>query len=481
MRWLIGLTATALAFAGLTGCTNSTEEAAPVAFENQVGVQLFMWNWDSIAKECQHLSDVGIDYVLTSPVQEHIRGEAWWTVYQPVSYQIESRLGTRAEFQAMTSTCNDLGVAVIVDAVINHMSASDSGTGVAGTEYSKYEYPDLYTREDFHNCNLTPNDQIANYLDRPQVQTCELLGLSDLDHKSKKVQDTIVSYLEDLLSLGAAGFRIDAAKHIYAPDLKAIVDRLPQDTRIFHEVIRGGAEPIQPEEYLDSGDVWEFNYARELKGMFKARVVSGAASNTRFDSFAPSNQAISFVVNHDTERNGETLTYKTPELFELATALMLAENYGQPMLYSSYAFSERDRGPKGQNGKVLDAHCDGPPDLSKKAEDGTWLCQHRLTSTTNMIKFRDVVGSAAITEKFRAAGLYGFARDKMGYFLVNVSEYKSLPFEVQTTLPAGDYCNAYLQTLDCSSVISVDENGVARGEIPNESAIAIHLGALATN
>ena len=90
------------------------------------------------------------------------------------------------------------------------------------------------------------------------MQTCELVNLADLDTSSEAVRATIVGYLDDLLSLGVAGFRIDAAKHMAADDVDAIVDALPDGTRIMSEVIRGSGEPIQPEEYTGFGDVFEF-------------------------------------------------------------------------------------------------------------------------------------------------------------------------------------------------------------------------------
>ncbi|MTA95264.1 MAG: alpha-amylase, partial [Actinobacteria bacterium] len=76
-----------------------------------VGVQLFMYNWNSVANECSEvLGPSGIDHVFISPAQEHIVGEPWWVHYQPVSYEIESRLGTREEFAAMVQTCRESGV-----------------------------------------------------------------------------------------------------------------------------------------------------------------------------------------------------------------------------------------------------------------------------------------------------------------------------------------------------------------------------------
>src|SRR5690606_5594219 len=78
----------------LAGCSGPPEPAATRT--RDVGVQMFQWTWDAIATECtENLGPAGYGWVLTSPPQEHILGEPWWTAYQPVSYRVESRLGTR--------------------------------------------------------------------------------------------------------------------------------------------------------------------------------------------------------------------------------------------------------------------------------------------------------------------------------------------------------------------------------------------------
>jgi len=443
VRLLSTLLGSVLASAALVGCAPAESEPEPVEtqarYESEVGVQLFMWPWDSIAAECEFLGAAGVDWVLTSPPQEHITGAAWWTIYQPVSYKIESRFGDRDQFANMVSTCAEHGVGTIADAVINHMTAQSSGKGYAGTEFTKYEYEGLYSREDFHNCNLTPDDSIASYRDLAQVQTCELLGLSDLNQKLENVQAQILTYLNDLLSLGVEGFRIDAAKHMAASDLKVIVDQLPEGTRVIHEVIRGGGEPVQPEQYLNSGEVWEFDYARNMRSYFKSEVITPAASAIRFRDFTPSNQTISFVSNHDTERNGETLNYIDSRYFELATAMMLAEDYGQPMLYSSYAFRSRDAGPYETVRGVGPIDCSGTNGPKDEYKADEWICQHRWQSTLNMIGFRDAVGGAPVVEKYRERGVYGFAREGVGYFITNVFDNQAMTVTVPTTLPDGEY------------------------------------------
>ena len=229
----------------LAGCTPPRVAPAPME-SHDVGIQLFQWPWTSIATECtDELGPAGIAWVLTSPPNEHIAGREWWTSYQPVSYLVESKLGTRDEFAAMVETCAAAGVEIIADAVINHMTGQETpGVGVAGSTFEHYAYPGIYAPEDFHQCTESPSGDIQDYDDAAEVQNCELVNLADLDTASPHVRATIVAYLDDLLSLGVAGFRIDAAKHMPADDVAAIVAELPEGTRILQEVIRGAGEPI---------------------------------------------------------------------------------------------------------------------------------------------------------------------------------------------------------------------------------------------
>ncbi|MEK8109816.1 alpha-amylase family glycosyl hydrolase [Micromonospora sp. M12] len=58
------------------------------------------------------------------------------------------------------------------------------------------------------------------------MQNCELVNLSDLKTESDYVRTKIAAYLNDLLSLGVDGFRMDASKHMPAADIAAIRGRL---------------------------------------------------------------------------------------------------------------------------------------------------------------------------------------------------------------------------------------------------------------
>ena len=230
-------------------------------------MQLFQLPWTAIAEECEEtLGPRGFAWVLTSPPQEHIDRDEWWASYQPVSYELETRLGTRDEFADMVQRCDDAGVAVIADAVINHMTGQDAaGTGCAGTPYEHYEYPGLFGVGDFHHCGLTPNDDIADYKSREQVQTCELVNLADLDTSSDVGADDHRRRTSRTCCRSASPASASTPRSTWPPtDVEAIVDALPDGTRIISEVIRGGGEPIQPEEYAGFGEVFEFTYARDL-------------------------------------------------------------------------------------------------------------------------------------------------------------------------------------------------------------------------
>ena len=454
-------------------------DSGQVVTTQSVGVQMFEWNWKSLAKECtSNLGPAGYDWVEVSPPQDHIVGNQWWIHYQPVSYQLESKLGTRAEFANMVETCEKAGVSVIVDAVINHMAASATD-GWTGAKHGKYEYPGLYNYDDFHHC-ASSNGEIQDWNDATEVQECELLGLSDLNTSSESVRAKIVAFLKDLRSLGVKGFRVDAAKHIAPAELKSIVDAMPSDTSFLFEVYDG---PVKPAEYREFGNTFGFKWAKRVPSMFDdAEMLSGEASPAVLELLEPTDGTIAMITNHDTERDQSTLSYKNKALFELANMFMLAIPYGKPMIYSGYAFSDRDAGPKVQsNGKTADAIC---PTVSSaatvgKVATGSFVCSHRWAGITGMIQWRDTVGTAAPQSYIEKGNAYGFSRGKLGFVLFNSGPTKFVG-SVKTTLPAGNYCNTAVTgkqgaKVACSTAarVTVAKDGTAKLNLPAWSAVAI--------
>ena len=120
----------------------------------------------------------------------------------------------------------------------------------------------------------------------------------------------LTGYLNDLVSLGVDGFRVDAAKHMPAADLAAIVDPVTGDPYVFSEVIEGGSGEPTPEEYAGIGDVTEFRYGDVVGNAFRNGNLSGL-NNLASQMRLGSGDAVAFIDNHDTQRNGRArLTYK---------------------------------------------------------------------------------------------------------------------------------------------------------------------------
>ncbi|GHJ38084.1 alpha-amylase family protein [Streptomyces sp. TS71-3] len=443
-----GATAALLVPPGVAG-------AAPPGGKD-VTAEMFEWSYASVAKECtQTLGPAGYGYVEVSPATEHIQGDQWWTSYQPVSYRIAGRLGDRTAFKNMIDTCHGAGVKVVADAVINHMSAG-SGTGTGGSSYTKYDYPGIYQSQDMDDCTA----QVSNYADRWNVQHCELVGLADLDTNETYVRSRLAQYLNDLLSLGVDGFRIDGAKHIATEDIAAIKSQLTNpDVYIKQEVIYGDGEAVQPGEYLRNGDVQEFRYGRDLKRVFTSEKLAYLNNFGEGWGYLPSGQAGVFVDNWDTERNGSTLNYKDGANYTLAGVFMLAWPYGAPDVHSGYEFSNNDAGPP--NGGTVNA-----------CYAGGWKCQHHWPEIQSMVAFRNTVGDEPVTDWWdNGNNAIAFGRGGKGFVAIN-HEPSSLTQTFQTSLPAGQYCN-----VQNGSAVTVDSSGRFTATLGSNTALALHIGA----
>lgn len=472
----------------------SSPGPSPELSDPPVFVHLFEWPWLDIAAECEAvLGPAGVGAVQISPPQEHIvlpdYGYPWWQRYQPISYRLESRGGSREQLVEMVNRCRQAGVTIYADAVINHMAGMESGVGSAGTRFTKYEYPGLYDPEDFNRCRAP----VENYNDATNVTQCELVGLADLDTSSPQVQAQLVTYLLDLAHLGIGGFRIDAAKHIRHEELGQILDqfrnRSSGDFFIYQEVIDPGTEAIRKQDYYAHGNVIDFKY-----GQFVGEAFLGIDGQTLANletlgeswGLAPSDQAVVFIDNHDKQRGhgggGNYLTYKDGDRYALANVFMLAFPYGIPQVMSSYAFEDGDQGPPTYpDGTTRSIYDNGEAQCFDE-----WICEHRWPAILNMVAFRQETQAHPTATDWwdNSANQIAFGRGNLGFVVIN-GEEEALTHTFQTQLPPGRYCNVTvgLPTADgqgCQNQeepIYVGENGQFTATLDGLSALAIHQGA----
>jgi alpha-amylase len=470
--------AAALVTVGAVRRTDQAEASPATPGARDVIVHLFQWPWASVADECTTvLGPKGFGGVQVSPPQEHVvlpgRHHPWWQDYQPVSYQLTSRRGDRAAFAAMVRTCHAAGVKIYVDAVVNHMAGGAStGPGSGGSTYSQYAYPAVpYGSGDFHHCGRNGNDDIVNWSDRWEIQNCELVDLSDLRTESGYVRGKLTAYLDDLVSLGVDGFRVDAAKHMPAGDLSAILDPVAGDPYVFHEVIEGGNGEPTPEEYTGSGDVTEFRYGDVVGNAFRDGNLAGL-NNLAGSMRLGSGDAVAFVDNHDTQRNGRAkLTYKNGSPYALAEAFMIAYPYGVPQVMSSFTFTDPEAGPPASsNGTTTAVSC-----------GNGWACEHRWRTTANMVALRNTAAGAGVTNWWsNGSNQIAFGRGSAAYVAFNRSG-TALNRTFQTSLPAGTYCdvmNGDANGGSCTGpAYQVNGSGQVTATVPAGGALALHTGA----
>ncbi|PPR08271.1 hypothetical protein CVT24_001111 [Panaeolus cyanescens] len=438
-------------------------------------IQMFEWNWDSVAAECSaFIGPAGYGFVQVSPPQEHITGPQWWTDYQPVSYNITSKRGNRSQFEKMVSACHSAGVKVITDTIWNHMAGVDSGVGVGGSSFTHYDYPGIYQNQDIHHCGLEPGDDIVNFSNREEVQTCELENLADLATETEYVRGRLAEYGNDLLSLGVDGFRLDAAKHIASSDIANILSRLNGHPYITQEVINGDDDVVLASEYVPNGDVQEFRYTSAVRDAFSGNG-DGIASLQSLDDrgWVSGTSANVFVANHDTERNGGSLRWDSPSnTYITATVFSLAHPYGTPTVISSYSFTDTDAGAPNRAGT-----CSG------NGGSNGWLCQHRMLAISGMVGFRNAVGISEITNWVSPQSQQiAFGRGSTGFVAINNADSDWTATFI-TSLPDGNYCDVIHGTASggtCSGPSVSVSGGKFTAIVAARNAIAFHTSALGT-
>lgn len=401
----------------------------------------------------------------------------------------------------MCHRCNAVGVRIYVDVVINHMTGVHSvnrGTGGSTADPLYRRFPAVpYSDIDFNS----PICGIQNYNDPIQVRNCELLGLRDLNQGHPYVRQKIVEFLNHLIDLGVAGFRIDAAKHMWPGDLRIIYNAIKQLNRehgfsagsrayIAQEVIDLGGEVISKYQYTPLGPVTEFRFSAEIGRLFRGRNSLKWLRNWGPSwGFVRSKDALVFVDNHDNQRGhgaggNDILTYRNRREYVMATAWALAHPYGNVRLMSSFAFDahQTDLGPpQDSNGNIVS------PSINADGNGcgNGWVCEHRWPQIANMISFRNAAENAPVSLWWdNGNNQISICRGNRSFAAWN-NEHYDLNQRLNSCLPPGQYCDIVSGKRvgnTCSGIkITVEESGGAQIFIPQnarDGVIAIHVGPL---
>ena len=163
--------------------------------------------------------------------------------------------------------------------------------------------------------------------------------------------------------------------------------------------------------YEGIGGVLEFNYATNLKSQFQGSIANLQTFGTSWGLRPDATRRPRSSSNHDTERNGSTLSYKNGSTDTLATVFMLAWNYGTPNVMSSFSFTNTDASPPADgNGYVTAVTC-----------GSGWECQHRQRPIRNMVGFHNATKASTTVGNWWSDGAnaIAFSRGANGWTLIN--------------------------------------------------------------
>uniref|UniRef100_A0A8C6QLB6 alpha-amylase n=1 Tax=Nannospalax galili TaxID=1026970 RepID=A0A8C6QLB6_NANGA len=290
------------------------------------------------------------------------------------------------------------------------------------------------------------------------VRNCRLSGLLDLALDKDYVRTTIANYMNNLIDIGVAGFRLDAAKHMWPGDIKAVLDKLHNlNTKWFSQ----GSRPFIFQE--NWGEGW---------GM------------------VPTDRALVFVDNHDNQRGhgaggASILTFWDARMYKIAVGFMLAHPYGFTRVMSSYRWDRRFVngkdvndwiGPPNNNGAIKEVTINADSTCGNGGEG-----EHRWRQIRNMVAFRNVVNGQPFANWWdNGSNQVAFGRGNKGFIVFNNDDW-SLSAKLQTGLPAGTYCDVISgdkSNGSCTGIkVQVSGDGTAQFSISNSAEdpfIAIH-------
>ncbi len=307
--------------------------------------------WELLSARASELGRWGITSVWIPPAHKgmggtHDVGYSSYDLYDLGEFDqqntVRTKYGTKDQLHAAVDALHKAGIAVYYDAVLNHLMGGDETETVTistrsptlpGKEadvWSRFRFPGRQGRySDFQwhwwHFNGTDYDHrtgqtgVLLFKDKNWDATCHqsdsyLMGM-DYDYEQPETQAELIRWGTWLVdTLGVDGFRIDALKHLGCLFINTWVDRVQEEThqRLFFvgEAWLNDAQELR--QYFDavaSEQMYVFDFPlretfRQLSDdpLFSMRslVSAGLVNQPGYGK-----RAVTFVENHDTQRDGE--------------------------------------------------------------------------------------------------------------------------------------------------------------------------------
>jgi len=171
-----------------------------------------------LIRELDYIHEMGFDAIWISPVvdnSDHGYHGYWardWT-------KLNSHFGSENDLHELIDACHKKGIWVMVDVVANHV-------GPVGTDY--HTIVPFNKPEHYHDyCDIRQEDWHNNQW---RVENCRLAGLPDLKQENEWVQNTLLTWVKDLVNkYNIDGLRIDTIPEVP----KTFWDKYHQSSGVF--------------------------------------------------------------------------------------------------------------------------------------------------------------------------------------------------------------------------------------------------------
>lgn len=308
-------------------------------------------------------------------------------------YDIDPVYGTLDDFKELLDACEERGIKVIMDLVLNH-SSSQNPWFIQACDYLK----SIGNGEpDAEEC---PYVEYYNFSKEPQSGYCAVTGtdwyyeaqfwseMPDLNLGCDALRCEIEDITKYWLDMGVGGFRLDAVKEYYSGDTQKNVDFL----RWFTDVVKSQKEDAylvgeawlninEYAKYYESGMDSLFNFAFAGAEGVIAKVMNGSSA----EKYGTVNQSLQstfgqyhenyidapFYTNHDMPRSaGYYVGENAENRIKLAGAMNIFMSgsafiyYGEELGMKGSGKDENKRAPMYWS-KNADSEgmCDGPADM----------------------------------------------------------------------------------------------------------------------
>ena len=415
---------------------------------DEVILHAWSWSFNTIADNMKDIAEAGYDFVQTSPAQTCFVGDnggmalfsqpsdsvqgKWYYYYQPTDWKIGNyMLGSRDDFKAMCDSAYKYNVKVIVDVLPNH-TAIDHTAVLPSLDNAVGGHENLFHANGFHN--------ITKWNDRYECTTGMMGGLPDVNTENPDFQYYYLQYVNDLINLGARGFRYDTAKHIGLPSdpldaksernnfwpiatgregVKGLSLLMPDSLFIYGEVLQD--KNVKEAEYAEYIGQTASAYGHNLREALTAGNLNAAELVAWSHPVDPAH-LVTWVESHDTYCNAHESAGLTDDQIRMGWVFLTARSGGTPLFFSRPAGSTRENywgnNRIGERGNDEFKH----PEVIAVND-----FRHAMAGENEKIEFVNN-GSVAVV-----------SRGDKGIAIINFSDAPVKSFKATTTLPDGTY------------------------------------------